>query len=335
MSIGNLRNNANLKYDSQIYCSDLTSINLNSENVAISNALFDTIDVSTLKIHPDPIVNNSATKLLVLDAGNVVLRNSSSIFPGLITPTVTNDLASFDNNVGTIKDSGISSSNLCLLDNNQTITGTKTFKNTVTIGNPTIVPFTSGAISLFLTGGTSTTITAGPSSTTPLIVNTPNSSSIRFPDLSGLTDTLVCRNNTETLTNKTIANLFCTGTANLASGKIQTNYTSSSIIGAGVVTLISVSIPVNTSVSISCSVSGFCTAGPDVGKTVIYDSAYGGKNLAGVATAYVVTNNSVRDGAFGGAVITITTSGNAVLIQGSGIASDTLLWAGNITVNYQ
>lgn len=337
MSIANLGNRNNLLFSSsEIYSSNIEATNISTQNLQVAAALFDNLAVANLQITPDPPTDNNLTKVLVLDAvGSVSLRNASSISPGVITPTVVNDLASFNDTSGTIKDSGILSSNLCLLDNNQTITGTKTFKNTVTIGNPTIVPFTSGAISLFLTGGTSTTITAGPSSTTPLIVITPNSSTIRFPDLAGLSDILVCRNNTETLTNKTIANLFTTGTANFASGKIQTNYTSSSIIGAGVVTLFSVSVPVNTSVSISCSISGFCTAGPDIGKTAIYDSAYGGKNLAGVATAYVVTNNSARDSAFGGAVITTTTSGSSVLIQGSGIASDTILWAGNVTVNYQ
>lgn len=325
MSVGNLQNSKNLIDGNTLYCDTLVATNIESDN----------FDISNVTISPDPPTNNSLTKILALNSSGLLsIRDSSTISPGIVTPVVANNVAKFNNTSGLLGDSGISSSDICQLSGTQTITGSKTFRNTVSIGNPTIVPFTAGAVSLFLTTGTTTTISAGTSSVIPLVVTTPNASTIRFPDLGGSNDVLVCRNTSDTLTNKTIDNLNCIGSvATLASGGIRINYVGLNTNGAVTIDLLTIPLPIGRSATVTCSISGLCTAGPDQGKVVIYDSTFGAKNVAGTVTAYTVTNNSQRDAAFGGAVLTAVAVSPNLVIRATGIASDVIFWAGGITSN--
>ncbi len=140
----------------------------------------------------------------------------------------------------------------------------------------------------------------------------------------------------QTLTNKTIQDLTSTGNAiSLFNGKLLHNYVTRTTVGGVTNTLLSVSIPVNTAISIDCRVTGFCTVGPDIGKYVAYNSSFVGANNAGTPALGTIMSNSSRSGGFSGAILAAQLSGTTININVTGIASDTINWTGDIAVTYQ
>lgn len=153
--------------------------------------------------------------------------------------------------------------------------------------------------------------------------------------------TLVTKNNivdtstSQTLSNKTISNLVATGTtSSYLSGNYVINRLTVTVVGATTSALATISVASGQVIEVDVKAYGLCTvsAGGDLNKVAIYSSKYGCKNIGGVLTTYTLASNTQRDGAFGGATLTITTSGTNFIINANGIAGDTIVWNGNIKI---
>jgi hypothetical protein len=148
---------------------------------------------------------------------------------------------------------------------------------------------------------------------------------------------LVTLSGTQTLNNKTISNLTSTGTSmSLLSGKEVSYYWSAtSTNSATAIIVLTIPISTNTAFLVESNGYGLCTAssGADVNKVKGFLQSSSCKNISGTVSTFTVQSVSGGDTAFF-PTITHVGSGTNVLVQVTGIITDTINFSGTTTIYY-
>ena len=70
------------------------------------------------------------------------------------------------------------------------------------------------------------------------------------------------------------------------------------------------------------------STGADLNKVAGYNASYMCKNIGGVLTAYTMSSNTIRDGAFTSATMQTSILGTAFRITCNGVINDNIVWTG-------
>lgn len=142
----------------------------------------------------------------------------------------------------------------------------------------------------------------------------------------GINLNIIDTQTTQTLGNKTLAS-----PSRIAGGNFVTTYfTGSQTIGAVAADVATIPVPTNSNIMILCNVGAKCsavTSGSNLNKLRSFDIAFAAKNVAGVVTGFIITNNASGDATY---VPTFTqvVSGTNVILRATGLANNTIDWAG-------
>jgi hypothetical protein len=219
-----------------------------------------------------------------------------------------------------------------LCDNDQTITGNKTFTT-----NPIMSGINNGAFTINVPSTNGTFAVAPSSSVSGDLLSFSNSTGGIQDSGVNLTN-LLTNSSTATLTNKTINNLTCTGTSqSLLSGKEQAFYFSGiTTVGATSANIATIPISSNSNVIIKVKCFAFCTAssGADLNKIRTIENYYTTKNLVGNLTNFVINSIVGGDLLFLPSLNQSSTGANSILSV-TGVLGDTISYSGIYYVTSQ
>jgi hypothetical protein len=254
-------------------------------------------------------------------------------------------------------------SNYVDLTSNQTISGQKTFSNSILISSGTSsitygstgIIFTQGSNNLTLQEGAFTgnysvylpfsTGTLALTSQLPTITGTSVNGDIAyFTNTTGaigdsgiLYTSLVTLTGTQTLSNKTLSLLESQGTGETRlNGKVAVNYYNQVSSSATAIAVSTIAVPTGTCFMVDVQSNCYCTAstGSDLNKVKFVQDSFGAKNVSGTITTYTISTSSTGDATFAPSC-TLTSSGTNVIFNIVGISGDTITFGGTITITYE